>query len=69
MASAPICARNLPGIILLQFAVLFLREHFAFLDPRHFAGIDDDVAFEIKNALEIAHGNVQQVSDARSAGP
>ena len=51
--------------ILLQFAVLFLGEHFAFLDPRNVAGIDDDVAFEVQNALEVAHGNVQQVADAR----
>ena len=56
---------ELPREILLQFAVFFLGEHLAFLDARDFAGIDDDVAFEVQNALEIAHGNVQQVADAR----
>src|ERR1019366_5901237 len=29
------------------------------------ARIDDDVAFEVQNAFEVAHGDVQQVADAR----
>ena len=56
---------ELPGKVFLQFAVFFFGEHFAFLDPRNVARINDHVTFEIKNALEIAHGNVQQVADAR----
>ncbi len=56
---------ELPGKILLEFAVLFLGEHFVLLDARNIAGVDHDVAFEVQNALEIAHGNIQQVADAR----
>src|SRR5262249_52870564 len=33
--------------------------------PRYVARVDDHVAFEIQNALEVAHGDVQQVTDAR----
>src|SRR3984893_14774262 len=56
---------ELPREILLQFAIFFLGEHLAFLDARNIARVDDHVAFKIKNALEVAHGNVQQVADAR----
>ena len=56
---------ELAGEILLEFAIFFLGEHLAFLDARNIARIDDDVAFEVQNALEVAHGNIQQVADAR----
>ena len=51
--------------ILLQFAVFFLGEHLAFLDAGNLERIDDDVALEIQDALEIAHGDIEQVADAR----
>ena len=65
MASAPISARNCPAIFVLQLAVFFLGQHLAFLDAGNLAGIDDHEGLEVENALEIAHGNVQQVADAR----
>ena len=49
----------------LQLAELFFRQEFAFLDAGHFAGFDNDESLEIKNALEIAHGDIQQVANAR----
>ena len=55
---------ELPGKILLQLAVFFLGEHLAFLDAGNLERIDDHVALEIQDALEIAHGDVQQVADA-----
>ncbi len=56
---------ELSGEILLEFAIFFLGEHLAFLDARNIARVDDHVTFKIENALEVAHGNVQQVADAR----
>src|SRR5207302_1915323 len=56
---------ELTGIFCLQLAELFLRKELAFLDAGHFSGIDNDEGLEIKNALEIAHGDIQQVANAR----
>src|SRR6267143_1522798 len=56
---------ELSGKILLEFAIFFLGEHLAFLDARNIARIDDDVAFKVQDAFEVAHGNVQQVANAR----
>ena len=64
MASAPILARELAGIFLLQLAIFIFEKHFAFAKHGDFAGIDDDESFEVENALEVAHGNVEQVADA-----
>ena len=64
MASAPMRASNLPGIFLLEFAVLFFGQHLVFLELRHFARIDADECLEVQNALEIAHGDIEQVADA-----
>ena len=55
---------ELPRKFFLQLAVFFLGEHLAFLDAGNFEGIDDHVALEIQDALEIAHRDVQQVADA-----
>jgi hypothetical protein len=48
----------------LQLAIFIFEQHFALLEAGNFAGIDDDERFEVKNALEVAHGDVQQVADA-----
>ena len=55
---------ELAGIFLLEFAVLVFEQDFALAENGDFAGIHDDERFEVQNALEIAHGNVQQVADA-----
>src|SRR5271168_1467520 len=55
---------ELAGIFLLQFAVLVFEQHFALAKNGDFAGIDDDERLKVKDALKIAHGNVQQVADA-----
>src|SRR5579864_4518662 len=55
---------ELPGKFLLQLAVFFLGEHLAFLDAGNLERIDDHVALEIQDALEIAHRDVQEVADA-----
>ena len=55
---------ELAGIFLLQFAVFVFEQHFAFAKNGDFAGIHDYERFEVQNALEVAHGNVQQVADA-----
>ena len=64
MASAPMAARNLPAIFVLQFAEFFLRQNVLFLHAGRFARIDADEGLEIKDVLEVAHGDVEQVSDA-----
>ena len=55
---------ELAGIFLLQFAVFVFEQNFAFAKNGNFAGIHDYERFEVQNALEVAHGNVQQVADA-----
>ena len=56
---------ELAGIFGLQLAEFFFRQELAFLDARHFARFDHDEGLEVENALEIAHGDIQQVADAR----
>ena len=56
---------ELPGIFGLQFAEFFFRQELAFLDARHFTRFDHNEGLEIENALEIAHGDIEQVADAR----
>src|SRR4029077_7297503 len=53
----------LPGILALQLAILLLVEQLLFLDARGLAGIDDDEGLEVKDVLEVAHGDVEQVTD------
>src|SRR5262249_34175512 len=55
---------ELAGIFLLQLAEFFFRKHFALAQDGYFAGIDDDESLKVQNALEVAHGDVQQVADA-----
>src|SRR6266446_1834682 len=55
---------ELAGIFLLQFAVFFFEQNFPLAENGDLAGIHDDESFEVQDALEIAHGNVQQVADA-----
>ena len=55
---------ELAGIFLLQFAVFVFEQNFAFAKNGHFAGIHDYERFEVQNALEVAHGDVQQIADA-----
>src|SRR5260370_3220560 len=55
---------ELARVFLLQFAILVFEQNFPFAENGDFAGIHDDERFEIKDALKIAHGNVQQIADA-----
>ena len=63
IASAPICARNLRAVVLARLAVLLLVEQLVLLQLG-LARIDDDVALEVEDALEIAQRDVEQVADA-----
>ena len=55
---------ELAEVFLLQFAELFFRHDVLFLELHDFAWIDADEGFEVKNVLEVAHGDVQQIADA-----
>src|SRR5208283_1733556 len=55
---------ELAGIFLLELAIFIFKQDFAFAQDRDFVGVHDDEGFEVENALEVAHGNVQQVADA-----
>src|SRR5258707_1893731 len=55
---------ELAGIFLLQFAIFVFEQDFPFAKHGDFARIHDHEGLKVKNALEIAHGNVQQVADA-----
>src|SRR5215831_17074803 len=55
---------ELAGIFFLEFAVLFLGQNFTLAKDRDFTSIHDDERLEVQNALEVAHGNIQQVADA-----
>src|SRR6266851_2203115 len=55
---------ELAGVFLLHLAILVFEQDFALTENGDFAGIHNDESFEIKNALQIAHGNVQQIADA-----
>ncbi len=53
------------AVLLVDFAELGLvLDDLALADGR-VAGIDDDVALEVENRLEVAQGDVEQVADAR----
>ena len=64
MPSAPIMATNLPGNSWSSCALALVADDFAPAQVGHFAGIDDDVGFEIENALELAQRDIEQVADA-----
>src|SRR5271154_3925793 len=51
-------------MFLLQFPEFLLRDDVLFLQLHHFAWIDADKRLEVKNVLEVAHRDVQQVADA-----
>src|SRR5262245_33017685 len=55
---------ELAGVFLRQLAVFLFGQNLAFSQDGDLAGIHDDERFEVQNALEVAHGNVQQVADA-----
>jgi len=55
---------ELAGIFLLELAVFVFKQDFALAEDGDLTGIHDDKRFEVQNALEIAHGNIQQVADA-----
>ena len=55
---------ELAGIFLLKLAIFFFGQHFALAKNGDFARIDYDESLEIEDALEVAHGNVQQIADA-----
>src|SRR6266851_457349 len=55
---------ELAGVFLLHLAILVFEQDFPLAENGDFAGIHNDECFEIKNALQIAHGNVQQIADA-----
>src|SRR5215472_289438 len=55
---------ELAGIFLLEFAILFFRQDFTLAKNRDFTGIDNHEGLKVQDALEVAHGNVQQVTDA-----
>src|ERR1051326_2742079 len=49
-----------------QLAILLFRQQLFFVDDAgEIAGVDDHVRLEVENALEVAQGDVEQVSDAR----
>src|SRR5207248_876736 len=43
---------------------LFFGQNFTLAKNGDFAGIHDDERLEVQDALEVAHGNVQQIADA-----
>src|SRR5260370_2336142 len=55
---------ELARVFLLQLAILVFEQNFPLAENGDFAGIHDDEGFEIKDALKIAHRNVQQIPDA-----
>src|SRR6266446_1871507 len=55
---------ELARVFLLHLAILVFEQHFPLAENGDFAGIHDDKSFKIEDALEIAHGNVQQITDA-----
>jgi len=67
MASAPICAREtVRQKSFWSSRYFFLGEHLAFLDARNIARIDGRRSLQSTGCVRgSAHGNVQQVADAR----
>src|SRR6266851_4167070 len=55
---------ELARVFLLQLAIFVLEQDFPLAENGDLAGVHNDESFEIKNALKVAHGNVQQVTDA-----
>src|SRR5215472_2522667 len=55
---------ELARILLLEFAVFFFRQNLALAKNGDFTGIHNDERLKVEDALEVAHGNVQQVADA-----
>ena len=49
---------ELAGEFLVQLALALVADDLAFVEVRHFTGIDDDESFEIENALQLAERNV-----------
>src|SRR5207245_2753461 len=48
-----------------ELPLALVADHFTARKARHLAGIDDHESLEIKDALELPQGDVQQVADAR----
>ena len=57
-------AMNLPGILLVEFAVLRSSVMTSRSFTGRFAGIDDHVGFEVQHALQLTQRDVEQVADA-----
>src|SRR5712691_11886094 len=54
---------ELTGIFLGELAIFLFRQNLALAQDSDFIRIDDHERLEVQNALEVAHGNVQQVAD------
>src|SRR5208282_4769080 len=55
---------ELAGIFGRELAELLFLKDLTLPEDGHFAGVHDNERFEVENALEIAHGNVQEIADA-----
>src|SRR4029077_4487599 len=54
---------KLTGILGGELAVFLFLKDLTLLEDSDFALVDNDEGFEVENALEVAHGNVQQVAN------
>ncbi len=69
IASAPILATNdLAAVLVAQLAEALLGEQLLLLELG-VARIDDDVALEVEDPLQVAQGDVEEVADAATAAP
>ena len=55
---------ELIGVFLLELSIAIVAEHLTFTQPSLFLSRHDDVGFKVKNPLQLAHGNVQELTDA-----
>jgi hypothetical protein len=55
---------ELAGIFFLEFAIFIFEKDFALAQNGDLAWINHNERFEVQDAFEVAHGNVQQVADA-----
>src|SRR5258708_2246098 len=55
---------ELPWILLLQLAVFLFLKNFPLFQDGDFADVNDHKRFEVQNAFEVAHRDVQQIADA-----
>ena len=55
---------ELAGIFLHELAIFLFLKDLTLLEDGDFVGVDDNEGFEIEDALEIAHGDIEQIADA-----